>query len=59
MKKYLHTFLGVITTLFGAFCLVSFMNETFSWASILYLLGSVIFLGPAVDSWTRVYKNFI
>lgn len=51
--------MGVITTLFGAFCLVSFMNETFSWVSILYLLGSVIFLGPAVDSWTQVYKNFI
>jgi len=59
MKKYLHTFLGVITTLFGAYCLILFMNESLGWMSILYLLGSIIFLGPAIDAWTQVYKNFI
>jgi hypothetical protein len=59
MKKYLFTFLGLFMTIIGVVCTYLFFKNEFSWMTIIYCLGSVILLGPAIEKWTQFFKNLL
>jgi hypothetical protein len=58
MKKHIYTIFGVLTTLLGVFCTYQFFKTNVDWVSILYCMGAIFLLGPAIDGWTNFYKNF-
>jgi hypothetical protein len=59
MKKYIYTLLGVFMTLIGVGSTYLFFKNDSSWMSIVYCLGSVILLEPAIDKWTTFFKNLL
>jgi hypothetical protein len=59
MKKYVYILLGVFMTLIGVGCSYLYFKSDTSWMSILYLLGTIIILEPAIDKWTTFFKNLL
>ena len=59
MKKYICIFLGLFVTLIGASCTYLYYKDDTSWMSIIYLLGTIIILEPAIDKWTTFFKNLL
>jgi hypothetical protein len=59
MKKYLFTFLGLFMTIIGVVCTYLFFKNEFSWMTIIYCLGSIILLEPAIEKWTQFFKNIL
>jgi hypothetical protein len=59
MKKHIYTIFGILTTLLGVVCVYQFFKTNVDWMTIIYCLGSVILLYPAIEKWTQFFKNLL